>query len=561
MPQRLGVWAFLLGFALPLHLGAQKPHREGPTKDGPRDAGASTRGRLQRSPVWASSEKKALQTPRDRAFVRALDRAWSTGKPDKVLALFDLLHPQVGIDLQARVLGTTGGKPCERKSRILAVTTARSWRALFLSADICASSPRPSSQKDSSQGGQTRVIARLFEIAVIPNDESGSAAPIQKGLKSLPKGRLLLETLPESQAHVMSPEAGSRPPSIGSPITPGARYRCLPCNFEIGIPEPKPEHSPLHGGWFLIGRPPFLSGNYEQVEIYHLESDFSVELVVHPDPSRGMEYMKQCLLGACCNIAAFHDMDPEGVRRQHEEPRMVQLDGRRVLVTTFEAKKTAHVPGRAFLLLGYQHAPADYFLSFQGPPGSLSIKDPRVLSIFETFRILQPDRARTMTMRLAMAAHGGGGAFVGNDFSHPALGLLQPGIPKWKTFRKLGITRFHIGWKDPDSGSSLFLAALERPQADWTENSMRCWFDAWIRSQDQNFGKLGKPQSIQIAGTKGLRLEFKRHTPQGKTIRGFQILLFRGKLLYLLRGQAMPGPRQREILDLLRDRAMALQLR
>jgi hypothetical protein len=309
-----------------------------------------------------------------------------------------------------------------------------------------------------------------------------------------------------------------------------------------------------------MGRPPFLSGTFEQVEIYHLESDFSVELIVHPDPSKGSEYMKQCLVGACCSIAACHDMDPDWVRTHHDEPHKMQIDGREVWITSFEAKKTPSLPGRSFLLFGYQHQPVDYFLSFQGPSGSLKPDDPRVLSIFQTFRILRPNRTGSDTHRLAMAAHGGGGSFVGNDFSHPSLGLLQPGVPNWKTFRKLGITRFHVGWKNPRTGSCLMLAALERPQADWTAISMRCWFDAWLRSQGKGFGKRGKLQKIQIGDSQGLRLDFERITPQGDKIQGFQILLFKGKFLYLLRGEATPGPQQNETFKLLEDRALAIQL-
>ncbi|GEM_PF-2592706 len=507
-------------------------------------------------PIWASSEKAGLKTPQDLAFVHALDQAWSTGKAERVLALFDLLHPQVKTDLRARVLGTTGGKPCIRRSRILAITTAGSWRALFLSAEIRFPIKNPIPGHDS-----TKLQARLFEIAVIPG------IPAAKNLEGthrtqspLPKGRLLLETLPESQAHVMSPQTEDGSATLGSPITPGARYRCGPCNFEIGIPNADSKETSLHGGWFLIGRPPFLSGTFEQVEIYHLESDFSVELVVHPDPSKGPEYLKQCLLSACCGIAACHDMDPDLIRPHHDQPRTISIDGRKVMVTSFEAKKTPILPARSFLLFGYQHFPVDYFISFQAAPGSLKLEDPRVLSIFRTFRILRPNRPSSDTKRLAIAAHGGGGSFVGNDFSHPALGLLQPGVPGWKTFRKLGITRFQVGWKDPKTKSCLLLAALERPQANWTQNSMLCWFEAWLRSQGTNFEKLGKISKIQIGQHPGLRVNFERMTPNGRRIRGFQILLFKDKLLYLIRGEAMPGPQQRETYELLQGRALALQL-
>ncbi len=549
--------ATLMGLLL---LGPLAAH----TTQGPKKQKAS----FQPTPIWASSEKEGIRTPQDLAFVHALDRAWSTGKAEPVLALFDLLHPQVGRDLQARVLGTTGGRTCIRKSRILAITTAGSWRALFLSSEI-----RRPIQNPVPGGETSKVQARLFEIAVIPGmGSSGKTADSQTlhsqsshstvpQVPKIPKVRLLLETLPESQAHVMSPEVKGTNATIGSPITPGARYRCLPCNFEIGIPDTSAKDSALQGGWFLIGRPPFLSGTFEQVEIYHLESDFSVELVVQPDPSKGPEYMKECLISACCGIAACHGMDPGWVKAHHEEPKILTLDHRKVLVTSFEVQKSGSLPGRSFLFFGYQHLPVDYFISFQGPSGSLKPDDPRVVSIFKTFRILRPNRPGADTKRLAMAAHGGGGVFVGNDFSHPALGLLQPGVPGWKTFRKLGITKFHIGWTNPKTGSCLMLAALERPQASWTNNAIRCWFDAWLRSQGKGFSKRSKPTKIRIGNHPGLRVDFERHTPKGERIRGFQILLYQGKLLYLLRGEAMPSQDQDEAFALLEDRALALQLR
>lgn len=82
---------------------------------------------------WEQRQGVQRLEPRVHAFVRELDRAWASGNPNNVFALFDFLHPQAREALGARVMMTSSGRPLQAVRRCSRPAKSRTCAAIACS--------------------------------------------------------------------------------------------------------------------------------------------------------------------------------------------------------------------------------------------------------------------------------------------------------------------------------------------------------------------------------------------------------------------------------------------
>ncbi len=362
----------------------------------------------------------------------------------------------------------------------MAAFESRGFRTLFLTAEILLPDRRT---------GRPRARARIFELVVLP-----------AGSKSFPpRARLLVETTRSLQARIRSRPGEDSAPIPGLSMGIETRFHCPICNYEL--------KAPAEGPWFMTTKPPFLSGCLEEIEVYALDRNLAMELSIQTLPGGATDLCRRTLEAAASRLALGL-----GTGGDPSPPEATEIGGARGWRCALRVPGGGDGPPRTFLLYSLRSGRVAYMIAFQGGLPGLDFEHPMVRGLLSAFRVLDPGR-KSAAESLA-EGHGGGGVLEHGGFRHEDPPFRIHGPEGWTAFRRAGMTRFQVGWRNPSTGSFLLVAGLDRPRGPWTPSSALEWLEAWIRghrglaTRAEGFRVEEGPRKVEIAGKKGLELRY-----------------------------------------------------
>ncbi len=484
-------------------------------------------------PAGLQSASRAAQryqpTEAERAFVMQLDSAWSTGKPERVLRLFDFVHPQARMALRANVLATTGGRGAKRRSTIVAAFALerddnRQQRALFLRAEV-------------ELHGKTTVRGGQFDVLVFTPSSADHA--------TRPRGLLLARTTRDVQRRV---DAGG-----GKPIGRDFCTSCQACNFRIG--------APARGNWAIIAKPQGSSGVIDAAEIYALDFDMALEFGVHGaaiTATKPTEVIDALLGRARTRIAA--QLGQDAGTAAFRDVTLAGLHGR---CTSLRA--STRRGARRFDLYGFAAGAILYTLCLQAPAGAFKTRSADVRALLSTFQRMDATHPDVRT-EAVVAAHGGPGKFAADrGFAVAEIGLEIPApAPTWRTALGLGAEWFQAKWTCPTSHSMFVVSGTKRPMTRLTMSAARAWLGMWKKGRAcatglPEFVTDRRPKRCKIGAHEGWEVDYSFRATTGRS-KGFLIAIPHGDTIISLQGRATPGARQDELLALLHKTAHSLRL-
>lgn len=474
-----------------------------------------------------AAQSRVDPLPAERDFVKAFDKAWSTGERKAVLPFFDFVHEGLRRGILRRI--DPGVRRESRKTKILECfeiqrSDGRTQRAAFLSTRI-----QPLATPQRAQ--------ELFEVLVFRPRENEDASP--------PRAMLLLPTTRHAQEHVR-PIDESEAQLRGLPIGKALQGGCPACNWKVRAPD--------KGNWAVILRDGTYAACAENVEIYNLDVDLMLGLRVEPDsiPNLNVD------LGAY--VARTRSMMGKMFERDLPAvaPEEVEVAG----TTGFTTDVT--IDDRTWRLIGLRAGPVTYLLNVQGPTDLLASEEMKVQALVETFHLLST--GENLDLKKLLAAHARGKFLPSGRFRSRVLGVsIDAPFADWEHEQPMGAFALQAYWSHKTKGRFVMFV-LDSAQERLDTGQAKRYLSAWL-AREQRCGTVrelapGPVERRRIAGIRSGWVEFSCASRKGggARARAFACAVPHGKRLVLVHGCAEAGADQDEVFEKMIQAAQSLRL-
>jgi hypothetical protein len=254
--------------------------------------------------------------------------------------------------------------------------------------------------------------------------------------------------------------------------TDGSRFRCPPCNFEIGGLD----------GWLCVPMRSERAQALEAATFYRLGSDLACDVVVCADDgspaATGVADQLAHALRHGCDARAG---GPPGVGRAvpwlpkaHRDAPPAGMSGASIDVELPRGTPGAHnerVGVRVVTFGGLQHV-----LLARGSERSLREHEAALAELLDSYRLLELDASAALAAARAFAAHTGG-RLDGGTYRNERFGVELRGPDGWKAGQRCGGAAFRVVWSDPDGRGRLWLYGYAVPAGmpGWCTETAERW--------------------------------------------------------------------------------------
>lgn len=481
-----------------------------------------------------AAQKRVEANSTELAFLKELDKSWSSGEASKVLAHFDFIHAGLRNALVRRIDASM--RRVTRSSKILDCfeierSDGQKQRAFFLSTEL---QPVATPQRE-------RV---LFEVLVLRPHADASAHK--------PRAMLLMPTTRRAQEHVLG-KTGNK--LKGLPIGRALTGGCPACNWSV--------RTPTTGNWAVVLRDPTYSGCAENVEIYNLDVDLMMGVRIEPDTIPGLNVNLDAYVGRCQSMLAqvFGVPNVEG-----ENTKLSEAAKREVLAGVPAFRRDLTVGERSWRLYALRSGPMTYLLNLQGPRALLASGDMKVDDLLKSFHLLED--GRKLHLQKIIRMHARGKLRADGVFHSKALGIaIRAPFADWAHSQPMGAFEMQSYWARKGKGR-FTLFCMNSAQRRIDEGQAKRYLLAWL-AREQRAGTFCSIEAEQVVrrrlgGIRGGWVEFScgsRCGTEGLCSKAFAAAVPHGSRLVLVHGCAEPGPEQDAIYEKLIEAAQTLELR